>query len=427
MGWRDTLQTASFRGVPFYYDGVTSTVGRRSVVHEFPGRDDAEVEDLGRLAVRFELDAWLVGDDYDTQRDRLVAAFETAGPGELVHPYWGTRRVALAGDIKITESPREGGLARVTVSVVEVGERAPTARAVDTAANVAAAADDAVAELELVAIPGLAMTDLIEQTVDAAQVAVEAGFTKLREAKTSINSALNLGDDGIAALLVAADEVADIIRSPTEVVELVVGKLAEVFTSVSTVAEGVADLIALGQDLELPYSFGPASQASRSDVLMAAWRIMDTFDADGVTALGTASQGAAQAAQLAFIIRMFRIAAVIEATRATSELTFDSFDRAFSVLDELTAAIDDLAADATEDGEYQRLVDLRAAFALHIQTTAADLPHIVEHTPPSATPALVLAHELYGDSTMAEDIIARNGVRNPQVVPGGVTLQVLSS
>ncbi|WP_374707575.1 DNA circularization N-terminal domain-containing protein, partial [uncultured Deefgea sp.] len=39
MAWREQLQPASFRGVPFYVYTSSGEVGRRNVVHEYPLRD----------------------------------------------------------------------------------------------------------------------------------------------------------------------------------------------------------------------------------------------------------------------------------------------------------------------------------------------------------------------------------------------------
>lgn len=48
MSWTDRLQPASFRGVAFKVDGDDLQIGRRTVVHEYPGRDTPSVEDMGR-------------------------------------------------------------------------------------------------------------------------------------------------------------------------------------------------------------------------------------------------------------------------------------------------------------------------------------------------------------------------------------------
>ena len=71
MAWRDQWQTAKFRGVEFRFRTASATLGRRNVVHSYPGRDDPYVEDMGRKAREFSLEAFVLGDDYMAWRDRL--------------------------------------------------------------------------------------------------------------------------------------------------------------------------------------------------------------------------------------------------------------------------------------------------------------------------------------------------------------------
>jgi prophage DNA circulation protein len=52
--WRDMLmQQASFRGVVFHVETGARLSGRRTVVHEYPKRNDPYAEDMGRAARRF--------------------------------------------------------------------------------------------------------------------------------------------------------------------------------------------------------------------------------------------------------------------------------------------------------------------------------------------------------------------------------------
>jgi hypothetical protein len=72
---------------------------RRQVIHEFPNSEIVLVDDLGRGPDRFEMKAYVVGDDYDLDRDALRDALLTPGPGTLVHPTWGRMNVAIEGEI----------------------------------------------------------------------------------------------------------------------------------------------------------------------------------------------------------------------------------------------------------------------------------------------------------------------------------------
>ncbi|WP_431355959.1 DNA circularization N-terminal domain-containing protein, partial [Algimonas porphyrae] len=50
MSWRDQLEKASFRGVPFHVSRSGGEVGRRVQLTEYPLRDRPYAEDLGRKA-----------------------------------------------------------------------------------------------------------------------------------------------------------------------------------------------------------------------------------------------------------------------------------------------------------------------------------------------------------------------------------------
>lgn len=147
MAWRDRLLPASFRGAPFHVASHTSeAAGRRAAVHEYPGRDTPYVEDLGRRTSEYTLQAYVLGPDYDRARDALVAACALPGPGRLVHPALGERQVVCTG-CTVSERTDEGGMARVTLALVEAGAARYPAATPDTAQALTAAAHDAGAAL----------------------------------------------------------------------------------------------------------------------------------------------------------------------------------------------------------------------------------------------------------------------------------------
>ena len=114
MAWKDDLKPASFRGIPFFVASSESSAGRKVAIHEYPERNLDSVEDLGRDTRRFTLDCYVIGPEYNLQRDALIAAFETPGTGDLIHPYRGRIKVSLIRVARIRETTREGGLARIS-------------------------------------------------------------------------------------------------------------------------------------------------------------------------------------------------------------------------------------------------------------------------------------------------------------------------
>ena len=69
--WRERLLSASFRGVEFGVTKASDDVGRRTVRHDYPQRDDPYVEDLGRAPRVISLTGFVLGEDYMTRRDDL--------------------------------------------------------------------------------------------------------------------------------------------------------------------------------------------------------------------------------------------------------------------------------------------------------------------------------------------------------------------
>jgi prophage DNA circulation protein len=114
MSWRDQMGPATFRGVPFFVDTAERSGGRRTVKHEYPNRDEPFIEDMGRRAGSYPVEGYVLGADYLAARNALIAALETEGPGELVHPYYGTLRV-ICSTFRVREAAGEGGVARLSI------------------------------------------------------------------------------------------------------------------------------------------------------------------------------------------------------------------------------------------------------------------------------------------------------------------------
>jgi prophage DNA circulation protein len=93
--WWQQLQPGSWRGVPFVMDTTPTKAGRRIAVHEYPYRDTVWPEDLGKLPRRYQVSAFLVGDDCYQQKRKMIAACEQAGAGTLVHPILGSLQCVL--------------------------------------------------------------------------------------------------------------------------------------------------------------------------------------------------------------------------------------------------------------------------------------------------------------------------------------------
>lgn len=129
--WQSQLQPSSFRGVPFAVVNEEGSHGRRQAVHEYPYRDTAWIEDLGRGTRRFVIRGFLIqnslvygGGDAITQRQSLIAACEEKGSGTLVHPIHGELTVSIPENgLRITGSMESGRVFEFTLMVIESGAK----------------------------------------------------------------------------------------------------------------------------------------------------------------------------------------------------------------------------------------------------------------------------------------------------------------
>ncbi|HCT9073791.1 TPA: DNA circularization N-terminal domain-containing protein, partial [Klebsiella pneumoniae] len=137
--WED-LRDASFRGVPFFFRDVEGTGGRRAIPHSYPKKEVGWTEDHGAVLTQQQINAILLGSDYIDQMNRLLAALNTAGPGELVHPWFGVQKVQV-GRVSHRLSTEEGGIAYVSFEVYEAGEQLFPSGTEDTSATTLSAAD----------------------------------------------------------------------------------------------------------------------------------------------------------------------------------------------------------------------------------------------------------------------------------------------
>lgn len=143
MSWFNFLQRASWRGVPFAVLTGEGEFGRRIALHEYPFRDTVWAEDIGRSARHIELIGFLIGDDVIAQRERMIAAAEQAGPGQLIHPTLGALTVSLARPMRPVERFDKGRYFEIHFSFVESGQRIFPATLVSTGAAVLNAAQNA--------------------------------------------------------------------------------------------------------------------------------------------------------------------------------------------------------------------------------------------------------------------------------------------
>lgn len=381
--WLQKFRQASFRGAGFLIDNVDSQFGRRVVTHEYPQRDKPFSEDLGRRARRFSVSGYLVGSNYGLARDNLIEACEQPGAGELVHPYQGTLRVVCEG-ITVRERRQDGGYCEVSLTFVEQGENAfPSA-----ISNPSTAVDLAAGVTQNTA------ASVFERIYDLANLP-EFVRTEMKGAADRL-----LGP--VDRLLSASGEFADgLARFKSDLNALIYQPRA--------LAAGFLEVI---QDITNLVGKNKSTSASLHEMAVDVLRLVP--EATGTRRRQSTAQSAMEA--------MVRQMAVAEHARVVSGQEYTSFQEALTARQEVTDEIDAISETAADE-VYVELQALRAKVVQALPSPK--LPEIQVITMRQATPAIVLAYQLYGDPLRDADITSRNRIRHPGFIPGGSSVEVV--
>jgi prophage DNA circulation protein len=121
--WRSRVSRASFRGVSFLTENHDSKGGRRLVIHEYPGAEVPDVEDMGGKSWEWRLTAYFIGPNYDRARNDFLARLAKPGADWLMHPWLGLMWVR-AHTWSVHDAVGQNGYSAVTVDFVDGGARA---------------------------------------------------------------------------------------------------------------------------------------------------------------------------------------------------------------------------------------------------------------------------------------------------------------
>ncbi len=393
MAWRDDLRPASFRGIPFNVESAGLTFGRRIARHEYPQRDIPYAEDMGRKAREYKVEAYILGANYMAGRDDLIKALETAGAAQLVHPYHGTVNVTAMPDCQLTESTREGGMAKFSITFLEAGKQIEPKTSENTEqalTNQQNACDktygaDFAENFDIDSQPDFVVDDALENTDDF----------------------LSLPDIDLGNL--------DWIRAdPLSTVKgLLPENLLSSLAAPLAFAGGILALVRKAESLESLFDF-------------CVGLFQGTDSVTGATP-SRQQQLANQAALGNLVLQGATSQRIIDL--ATSGPT--TVDDARAVRSEIVARSDAvLFSPGVSQGASEAIIQLRTNALEHLTATTVDLPRLVTVTPKVTAPAVVLAHDFYGDAWLSQgmdaDLVARNNVEHPGFVPAGQSLQFVS-
>lgn len=469
--WRDQLQPASFRGVPFFVDSDSQSVGRRTQVHEYPQRDKPFVEDLGRKTRIPKLAAFVVGDDCFVKRDDLLKALDQPGPGELIHPWFG-RMTVTATDCDVSHERREGGVVRFDLTFVEDGEKGFPAGVPNTSKQLEESSETLLESALSRYKAAMAIVNRARLSVAALQNSI-AGVQMLIQREFASLIGLVGSVEALADMLInAPGNFSAMFRAQfARFGQSYTGSSTKPYNSVysnsgsgsgssgGAVGSGGAvsgaaveadplfmQTVAKLADTEPGFTSFVESRRDVTSKLEAARTLTAAAVADSVA--NSAAGGLATVAVVKAARELVRDMLLVHAVRTSAAMpvvlppaalpAVPSLEQQVALpivrpevpaADEIIALRDAAcealwgAALAAPHEHFTQLESVRKQLQTHLTQVARSGVRLVQVTPKQSLPALVLAYQRFGDASRAQEIVTRNRVKHPGFLPPAV-LQV---
>ena len=401
QAWKLRIQSASFRGVPFQVSAASGEVGRSTALHVFPNGWAPYPEDLGKAPQFYDVQGFVSGSSYMTQRDALEEAFQQPGPGTLVHPWYGSLYVALAGPVRTQHSAADGGLWQFQARFVRVekpGGLTGSPNLLDMVAErVAAVAERAQALADSVGQYLYKGAWVVSQIENAAGVFI-----------SSVKSVLSL-PEGFSSLTDLA------------------GSAGWLTGMISSGIFGVScwNMVQTGAESFTGQSVGSSSGTTKKQSSGLYSLLSLVQSAPQVTAsevFGTSRKAAAEGQAIMASVQRQKCAAAacsVAAAYAPST-TKEAGELQAAVLDAIDAA--QMEAD---DETFAALSDLRTVTLRAMAEKARTLPDVISVTESQVMPSLAVVWRWTGGLEAEQELVARNGLRHPGFVPGGQALELI--
>jgi hypothetical protein len=433
MSLARNLQKASFRGAQFAVFDAEVLFGRRNVLHEYPLKDEPFAEDLGRKAREYTINAFVIGEDYQSARNALMKAIEDdETPGTLVHPTLGSILV-IPKECRVRFNNKEGNIEYFTLTFIEAGSQSFPSGGSNTGFFSSLFSSNGISSLinffsssfRVLNLPDFLHASAVNNiTGNPLNVSMgnTGSFTSL------VRNVLSSGNFGSANE--EHTEIGDMLTKLDNNVDTYVDEPETLGNKITTIIVQLSNVF-LNQPVlinsENTYLSTIKPNHPELSALEAQKRLQAYGDGFAEVPL-TTDLRLQQAANQEQLINLIRHCSLCEMIRITSIMDYASRQDALETRDVVDSYISPrliILADDKEDEPYLALNKARAAMVKDVNTRAATLKNKKYVQTADAVPAIVFAYDQYEDASQDAEIIRRNKIRNPVFIPPLTLVEVL--
>lgn len=430
--WLRTLWPASYKGFAFFFETDDEEGGRGLVIHKFPNRDDPYLEDLGEEPRFYEGSAYVTGETADRLAVALTEMLASRGPGSLVVPIRGPvvvrcqtfqrrhdkdRMGYVAFRVKFVREGAATGLISIPhLSSMVLGSSARLVAALADAfprAIITARQPDFVTEAAVEAAKGAALT------IDAFRLSEPVDPTASARLRDQIDTLY----DAIPDLLSRTGETAS---ATLDAVYAAIERYADRPASGIAVEAPYAGAFALA--LALSHITTALADALPAEAAVRAMRDLAlAYPAEERSPLRRSKSVTNADENRMAVERHIRLSALAGFAEAITRRTYKARPEGVTARAEVAARFEaelENSGGAANAELFIAIQALRGNVVEFLTRLIADLAPIVTVQAPRAMPALWWAWRLYADPTRDAELIERNFVQHPAIMPA--TFQALA-
>lgn len=408
MAWKNNLQDCSFKGVTFPVLSVEDTGGHDVARHAYPYRAGVETEDQGVREGEINLAAFLWGDEYENDLADLLAILKENGPGELIHPVYGSLNCQVM-DWRVRHDAENVDQCQVDIYLIEADEPKPIFQNLNPRQRAVAVTES-----------DAAVTDAVTEAyvADVAEPSLASQLAAMRTVlQQTISQIYSQARDVVHSVL-------DVINYPR--------------IMVSDVIQGVGSILALAESLDPDRIFN--QWRSLSDAAKALLNIPDDAADDMTTPPSSAAMRTINRMVSVVVVSQYA-ATVGELLAAEAESATLSPPQIETMVGDVRTLIEALVLDLRDGSDldtadklvrYRPVVEALKDQALALQQAAQAIielrPPLIERTVASDGNLHLIAHGWYGNYSRAAELLRLNpAIRYPNFVPAGTVLWAYAS
>lgn len=411
--WKQKLRQASFKGIPFYIEAISGETGRRGHLHEYPNRNTAYFEDMGKKTTLQNIEAFVIGDNYLENERQLIEACGSCGVGVLVHPFHGNFNVVCTNCAYSLKSS-EMGISRLTLSFTETDEIVLPVVSEDFKDKLLSLSNTTNIEINSNFLNKFNIEGLSSDVINSIGETIKTFANKALDALDFVNSKIDDAQN-------IADGKLSIVDSITNVALKMSDTLNNAVSLLKTPEAFMARISAL---YDIISSFSNPMDAIRSIKNVSNLNVAKEIEKIDINS----KKGQREAENKQQLELLCQRAGIVSQANIISSMEFKSSKEAEEILNDFINQVEEqiLTKVSTDENTLQSLKDLRSVLIKDITTTIKKLPEVKIIKIPQSIPSVVLAYELYGDIDRADEIIKRNNIFKPGFMPAMVELEVLS-